>query len=45
VIVEIVGGDGSDLVGVLRGMSPAGIIFALASLIVMIGCFTRFGRA
>jgi hypothetical protein len=45
VIVEIVGGDGSDLVGDLRGMSPAGIIFALASLIVIIGCFTRFGRA
>jgi DNA-directed RNA polymerase subunit RPC12/RpoP len=45
VAVEIVDGGGTDLLGVLRLLSPAGIIFALASLIVMIGCFTRIGRA
>jgi hypothetical protein len=45
VVVEIFGSGGTDLLGVLRLLSPAGIIFALASLIVMIGCITRFGRA
>jgi hypothetical protein len=30
---------------VLRDLSPGGIILALASLIVMIGVFTRFGRS
>jgi Double zinc ribbon len=45
VVVEILGGTGSDLLGVLRELSPGGIIFALASLIVMIGIFTRFGRS
>jgi hypothetical protein len=41
----VLGSGGSDLLGVLRLLSPAGIIFALASLIVIIGCITRFGRA
>jgi hypothetical protein len=45
VLVEIVGSGGTDLLGVMRLLSPAGIIFALASLIVLIGCITRFGRA
>jgi hypothetical protein len=45
VLVEVLGSGGSDLLGVLRLLSPAGIIFALASLIVIIGCITRFGRA
>jgi hypothetical protein len=45
VIVEVLGSGGADLLGVLRELSPGGIILALASLIVMIGCFTRFGRA
>lgn len=45
VVVEILGGTGTDLLGVLRDLSPGGIILALASLIVMIGVFTRFGRS
>jgi len=45
VVVEVLGGVGTDLVGVLRDLSPGGIIVALASLIVMIGVFTRFGRS
>ena len=45
VVVEVFGGAGTDLLGVLRVLSPGGIIFALASLIVMIGIFTRFGRS
>jgi hypothetical protein len=45
VVVEILGGTGTDLLGVLRELSPGGIILALASLIVMIGVFTRFGRS
>jgi len=45
IVVEIAGGGGTDLPGVLRALSPAGIIFALASLIVLIGGITRFGRA
>ncbi|HEX6656102.1 MAG TPA: zinc ribbon domain-containing protein [Candidatus Limnocylindria bacterium] len=45
VVVEVFGGGGTDLLGVLRMLSPGGIIFALASLIVMIGIFTRFGRS
>jgi hypothetical protein len=44
VIVEVLGNGGSDLLQMLAGLSPAGIIFALASLIVAIGCLTRFGR-
>jgi len=45
VVVEVLGGVGTDLLGVLRDLSPGGIILALASLIVMIGVFTRFGRS
>ena len=37
VVVEVLGGDGGDLLDMLAGLSPAGIIFALASLIVIIG--------
>jgi hypothetical protein len=44
VVVEALGSGGSDLLQMLAGLSPAGIIFALASLIVAIGCLTRFGR-
>ena len=45
IVAGVLGGTGTDLLGVLRVLSPGGIILALASLIVMIGCFTRFGRA
>ncbi|HJP71848.1 MAG TPA: zinc-ribbon domain-containing protein [Candidatus Limnocylindria bacterium] len=45
VVVELGGNWGGDLVAVLRALTPAGIIFFLASLIVLIGTLTRFGRA
>ena len=44
VVVEVLGSDADDLLGMLAGLSPAGIIFALSSLIVIIGTLTRFGR-
>jgi hypothetical protein len=44
VVVEVLNGPGTDILGVLAALSPAGIILALASLIVMIGATTRFGR-
>ena len=45
VIVELLGNWDGDLVGLLRVLTPAGIIFFLASLIVLIGTMTRFGRS
>jgi hypothetical protein len=45
VVVELAGNWGGDLIGMLRVLTPAGIIFFLASLIVLIGTLTRFGRA
>lgn len=45
VLVELIGGPGGDLVQVLRGLSPGGIIFMLAGLIVAIGSLTRLWRA
>jgi hypothetical protein len=45
VALEVVGNWSSDIVSVLRLISPAGIIFLLASLIVLIGCATRFARS
>jgi hypothetical protein len=45
VVVEVAGGWNGDLVTLLRNMSPAGIIFLLASLIVLIGGMTRLGRS
>jgi hypothetical protein len=44
-LVELLGGPGGDLVQVLRSLSPGGIIFLLAGLIVAIGSLTRFWRA
>ena len=44
VVVEVLDSDADDLLGMLAGLSPAGIIFALSSLIVIIGTLTRFGR-
>jgi hypothetical protein len=44
-VVELVGGPGGDLIGVLRALSPGGIIFMLAGLIVVIGTLTRLWRA
>jgi hypothetical protein len=45
VVVEIFGNWDGDLVGLLRVMMPAGIIFFLSSLIVLIGTLTRFARS
>jgi hypothetical protein len=45
VLVELIGGPGGDLVQVLRALSPGGIIFLLAGLIVVIGTLTRLWRA
>jgi hypothetical protein len=44
-IVEVAGGWQGDLVQLVKGLTPGGIIFALASLIVLIGVFTRFARS
>jgi hypothetical protein len=44
-VVEVFGASGTDLLAILRGMSPGGIIFLLASLIVVIGVLTRIGRS
>jgi hypothetical protein len=44
-IVEVVGNWDGDLVGLLRVLMPGGIILFLASLIVVIGTLTRFGRS
>jgi hypothetical protein len=45
VVVELIGGPGGDVVQVLRALSPGGIIFLLAGLIVAIGTLTRLWRA
>ena len=44
-VVELVGGPGGDVIAVLRGLSPGGIIFMLSGLIVAIGAMTRLWRA
>ena len=44
-VVELVGGPGGDVISVLRGLSPGGIIFMLSGLIVAIGTLTRLWRA
>jgi hypothetical protein len=44
-IVEVLSGWTGDLTALLRDLSPAGIIFFLAGLIVVIGSLTRFARS
>jgi hypothetical protein len=44
VVVEVFGGPGGGLIDILRALSPGGIIFLLAGLIVVIGALTRVGR-
>jgi len=44
VVVEVLASEAGDMLTMLAGLSPAGIIFALSSLIVIIGTLTRFGR-
>jgi hypothetical protein len=43
--VEVAGGWSGDLVQLVKGLTPGGIIFALAALIVLIGTLTRFARS
>lgn len=45
VLVELAASWSGDIVALLRDLSPAGIIFFLAALIVLIGSLTRFGRS
>ncbi|HET7685962.1 MAG TPA: zinc-ribbon domain-containing protein [Candidatus Limnocylindria bacterium] len=45
VVVEVVGNMGGPITELLRGLTPGGIIFFLASLIVVIGALTRFARS
>lgn len=45
VVVELAANWGGDIVGLLRDLTPAGIIFFLGGLIVVIGALTRFGRS
>lgn len=45
VVVEVIGGPGGGLLQLLRSLSPGGIIFLLAGLIVVIGTLTRLARA
>jgi hypothetical protein len=44
VIIEVLGAWTGDLTALLRDLSPGGIIFFLAGLIVVIGSLTRFAR-
>jgi len=44
-VVEVFGGPGGGLLDILRALSPGGIIFLLAGLIVIIGSLTRLARA
>jgi len=44
-VVELAANWGGDIVGLLRDLTPAGIIFFLSGLIVVIGALTRFGRS
>jgi hypothetical protein len=44
-VVEVLGNWDGDVVGLLRVLTPAGIIFFLSSLIILIGTLTRFGRS
>lgn len=44
-VLEVGGNWNGDVVAVLRVMTPAGIIFLLAGLILVIGVLTRFARS
>ena len=45
VVAELAANWGGDIVALLRDLTPAGIIFFLAGLIIVIGTLTRFGRS
>jgi ribosomal protein L40E len=44
-VVEVFGSWDGDIVGLLRVLTPAGIILFLSSLIIIIGTLTRLGRS
>ncbi len=44
-VVEVAASWSGDVVALLRGMSPGGIIFLLAALIILIGGLTRLARS
>lgn len=44
-VIEVGGNWHGDIVDLLRALTPAGIIFLLASLIVVIGAITRLARS
>lgn len=44
-VAEVFASWSGDIVGLLRDLSPGGIIFFLASLIVLIGTLTRFAKS
>jgi hypothetical protein len=43
-VVELIGGPGGGAIEILRALSPAGVIFLLAGLIVAIGSATRLAK-
>jgi hypothetical protein len=45
IFVEVGGAWGGDLVAMAKTLTPGGIIFLLASLIVILGTLTRFARS
>lgn len=45
VVIEVLGHMGGPITELLRALTPGGIIFFLASLIVLIGTLTRFARS
>lgn len=45
IIVEVLGADAGAFTALLRALSPAGIIFFLSSIVVVIGTLTRFARS
>ncbi|MDQ3880078.1 MAG: zinc ribbon domain-containing protein, partial [Chloroflexota bacterium] len=45
VVVEVLGANTTEVTDLLRSLTPAGIIFLLSSLIVLIGLLTRFARS
>ena len=45
VVIEVLGNAGGPITELLRALTPGGIIFFLASLIVLIGTLTRFARS
>lgn len=44
-VVEVAANTGGPITDLLRALTPGGIIFFLASLIVLIGALTRFARS